>query len=108
MSFFKDQLERDARYVFLNPEEFGTLHIVNGREMIIVIDEDELQQRKSKATNPTDGVYNASLLFYALKAEFEKRPVTESSMRIDDRNFRVTDVQDDGVMYTITLKRAGS
>lgn len=108
MSFFQEQLERDARNVFLNPEEFGTQHIVNGREMIIVIDEDQLQHRKSSASNPTDGVYNAFLLFYALKSDFEKRPVTDSSIRIDDRNFRVSDVQEDEVMYTITLKRAGS
>ncbi|QOT12965.1 hypothetical protein JNUCC32_13465 [Paenibacillus sp. JNUCC32] len=108
MSFFQEQLERDARNVFLNPEEFGTPHIVNGREMIIVIDEDQLQHRKSSASNPTDGVYNASLLFYALKTDFEKRPITDSSIRIDDRNFKVADVQEDEVMYTITLKRVGS
>ncbi|WP_254664111.1 hypothetical protein [Paenibacillus sp. HGF5] len=101
-------MERDAQNVFLNPEEFGTRHIVNGREMIIVIDEDQLQHRKSSASNPTDGVYHASLLFYALKTDFEKRPVTDSSIRIDDRNFRVADVQEDEVMYTITLKRVGS
>lgn len=108
MSFFQEQLERDARNVFLNPEEFGTPHMVNGREMIIVIDEDELQHRKSSASNPTDGVYHASLLFYAFKADFEKRPVMDSLMKIDKRDYKVADVQEDEVMYTITLRRIGS
>ncbi len=108
MSFFQEQLERDAQNIFMNLEEFGQPHLVNGREMIIVIDEDQLQHRKSSASNPTDGVYNASLLIYALKSDFEKRPVTDSSMKIDDRNFKVADVQEDEVMYTITLRRAGS
>lgn len=108
MSFFQEQLERDARNVFLNPEEFGTPHIVNGREMIIVIDEDQLQHRKSNASNPTDGVYKASMLFYAFKSDFEKRPFIDSSMRIDDKDFKVVDVQEDEIMYTITLRRIGS
>lgn len=108
MSFFQEQLDRDAKNIFMNPAEFGVMHKVNGRDMVIVIDDDQLQYRKSSASNPTDGVYNASLLCYTLKSDFEKRPVIGSTMKIDSRDYKVADLQEDEVMYTITLRRIGS
>jgi len=35
---FKEQLAADVGAVFLNPAEFGETHIVNDKEMAIVID----------------------------------------------------------------------
>lgn len=108
MSFFKDQLERDARNILLNPNEFGGVHLIDDREIVIVIDDDQLQRRRSNNANPTDGVYNASLLFYALKMDFPKKPVIGQKMKVDARHYLVADVQEDEALYTITLKRNAS
>ena len=36
---FKEALQNDVKAVFLNPAEFGELHIVNGRKMLAVLDD---------------------------------------------------------------------
>lgn len=43
---FKELLKQDVSAVFLNPEEFGETHVVNGKEMVIVIDNYELSERQ--------------------------------------------------------------
>lgn len=108
MSLFKQQLAKDAKMVFMNPCEFGKMKLIDNREIAIIVDDDLLQERRAKANNPSDGVYNASFLFHALKQDFEKKPVIGKPMKIDARQFLVADVQEDDAMYTITLSRNSS
>ncbi len=112
----------DMKAVFMNPNEFGSWHEVsmlqapqgglpapeNGpHQVLLVVDDDELRDRKSSASNPTDGVYDASLLFYAQKADFlllfGKLPVLKSRLKVDGKSFTVSDVQEDDNMITVTL-----
>ena len=127
MRSFKDQIERDIKAVFLNEREFADWHEIafmsppkNGLpappeppvRMLVIVDDDELRDRKSSASNPTDGVYDADLLFYAQRADFllnfGRLPVLQSKIRFDERTYTVTDIQDDENMVTITLGRKGS
>ncbi|MGG4218803.1 hypothetical protein ABEW32_11285 [Paenibacillus jamilae] len=124
---FKDQIERDVKSVFLNEREFADWHEIafmsppkNGLpatpeqpvKMLVIIDDDELRDRKSSASNPTDGVYDADLLFYAQRADFflyfGRLPVLQSKIKFDGRIYTVVDLQDDGDMITVTLGRKGS
>lgn len=102
---FKDQLAADVEKVFFNLGEFGEEHRVDDKKMTIIIDDDLLQKRKSSASNPTDGVYGASFLFHAKKSDFEKKPVIDTRMKIDDHTFYVSDVQANDETYVITLRR---
>lgn len=104
---FKDFVATDMD-TFMNTEEFADTRKVNGKEMVIIIDDEELAKRKSSASNPTDGVYNAALLFYVRKSYFDSKPVPEQVMRFDKTVYRITDVQEDDVMYTILLERNAS
>lgn len=108
MSGFHEMVERDIDAVFFNLDEFAEKKMIDGKEMDIVIDEDELQRRKSNTSNPTDGVYNAQLLFYVKKSYFDSRPVPGQPMRVEKRIYRIADVQEDAVCYTITLERNAS
>lgn len=119
----RDQMQIDAQKVFFNPLEFGEIHEINllqkGADkgfpanytppaaLIIIIDDDELQDRKSSASNPTDGVYEASLLFHARKSDFilafNKIPVLQSQLKLDGKTYKVTDLQDDGIIIKVTL-----
>ncbi|MEK5378074.1 hypothetical protein [Paenibacillus sp. FSL P2-0173] len=124
---FKDQLEKDVKDVFLNEKEFANWHEIafmsppkNGLpatpeppvKMLVIVDDDELRDRKSSASNPTDGVYDADLLFYAQRADFflyfGRLPVLQSKIKFDGRIYTVADLQDDGDMITVTLGRKGS
>jgi hypothetical protein len=103
VSDFKAQIAADTA-TFLNLDEFADSHEIDGRIITVLVDEEELQTRKSSSSNPTDGIYDAVLLFYAKKADFPERPVIGKPMQFDDRTLKVADVQEDAVMYTITLK----
>ncbi|MGG1618228.1 hypothetical protein [Paenibacillus sp. NRS-1781] len=127
MRSFKEQLEKDVKDVFLNEKEFADWHEIafmsppkNGLpatpeppvKMLVIVDDDELRDRKSSASNPTDGVYDADLLFYAQRADFllyfGRLPVLQSKIKFDGRIYTVADLQDDGNMITVTLGRKGS
>lgn len=127
MRSFKGQLEKDVKSVFLNEKEFADWHEIafmsppkNGLpatpeppvKMLVIVDDDELRDRKSSASNPTDGVYDADLLFYAQRADFllnfSRLPALQSKIRFDGRIYTVADLQDDGNMITVTLGRKGS
>lgn len=101
----RDQMQLDAEMTFLNPLEFAEPHTIDGRELLITIDDDKLQERKSRSSNPTDGVYGATLLFYARAADFSTKPVPEMRMTIDGKIYTIADVQSDAAMITVTLRR---
>ena len=42
MGGFKDMIQEDIKNVFLNFEEFGETHEINGVEVLVIIDENEL------------------------------------------------------------------
>lgn len=105
MSTFKEQIEADVEGVFFNLDEFGEEHRIDDKTMTIIIDDDLLQKRKSSASNPTDGVYGASFLFHAKKSDFEKKPVIDARMKVDDQIYYVSDVQTNDETYVITLRR---
>ena len=47
-SAFKTLLQMD-RKIFLNPDEFGELHNVGGKEMLILIDDNEMIEREKRS-----------------------------------------------------------
>lgn len=57
MSAFKDMVARDLDAVFLNVDEFAELHMVEGKEIPVVMDDDRLttlkKGRSSDSWRPT-------------------------------------------------------
>ena len=47
MSGFKDMVADDIMAVFLNLDDFGDTYRVEGKDIIIVVDNDELKKRQS-------------------------------------------------------------
>ena len=45
---FKELLRQDVKTVFLNPAEFGEEHTVNGKTMLIIIDDNELDRKSTR------------------------------------------------------------
>ena len=54
---FKEQLAEDVGTVFLNPVEFGEMHIVNDKAMAIVIDGYTASEYQRGAGQYLDGLY---------------------------------------------------
>lgn len=101
---FKDQLAHDAMNVFMNTQEFAEVRTINGKPTEIIPDDFLLQERKSSASNPTDGVYNATFLFHVLKTDIDK-PVIGADLKMGALMYTIADVQEDDAMYTVTLRR---
>ncbi len=101
---FKDMVQRDIRNVFLNPEEFGESHIVDGEEMNIIIDENELVQREKKYKAMAEGLHTKQLLIYVSAGEFGEPPLIGRLLELDGEYYWVTDVADEGGIYSISLE----
>lgn len=100
---FKEQLAKDVGTVFLNPEEFGETHVVNGKEMVVAIDNYELSERQQRAGQPRDGIYKNQKLVYVGASDFGPLPAQGSLFTLDKRDYLVADaVSEDGV-YLITI-----
>lgn len=102
---FKEMLKEDARNVFMNPKEFGSLHMVDGREMVIQVDDSEVTERYKKQLERTDAIYKRQFLFYVLKEDFGPLPAVGRAIRIDGNEYRITDVSSEGDIYSITVGR---
>ena len=74
---FKEAIQDDIKGVFLNFEEFGEYHELNGQKTLIVIDENELTERekREKKVNGVDGeLHNRQFLFYVAAEDFGPLP----------------------------------
>lgn len=99
MSSFKEILKRDNATIF-NEEEYSSTHNIDGKDLIITIDRDELKERKAKYA---EGTYLGELLFYVNKEDLDYEPVINQRMRFDSELKFITDFQEDMGVYTIIL-----
>ncbi len=101
---FKEALQRDIKSVFLNFDEFGEYHKINGESVLIIIDENELTEREKRVRNNEKGLYMRQLLFYVSAEDFGQLPSPDKVLTLDDKKYRITDAQDEGGIYSISLE----
>lgn len=102
---FKEMVKKDCKDVFLNPKEFGGLHTVDGRPMVIQIDEPEIRERSKKQLENAEGIYKRLLLFYVAQEDFGPLPAIGRQIKIDNGSYRVVDANSEGGIYSITVGR---
>ena len=101
MKTLKSIIESDSD-LFINVNEFGEAHQVNGEVKNILIDKEQLKERSSKNHNP-DGLYTSDVLFYAKKSDFQAKPVIGENLELDEEWFVVNDVGEESGLYVIEL-----
>ena len=102
---FKDLLQQDVGRVFLNLEEFGERHRVNGRPMTILLDDMENVEREKKQKSSMDGLHTRQVLFYVSAAEFGgPLPAQDTYLNLDGGTYRTVDATDECGVYAITLE----
>ncbi len=104
---FKEQIQEDMEKVFFNEEEFAELHSINGREILVVEDSDELAALYIGRDVHTEQLFRDSILFHVRKGDLGMEPVTGMYLEYDGRCLLVTDVKEDEGMYTIILEVNG-
>ena len=101
---FKELMRQDVKKVFLNPEEFGEEHIVNGKRMLIMIDDNELTEREKRIQSHMDGIYKKQTLVYVNAMDFGPLPGVGKPVTIDGATFIVTDSLNEGGVYSLHLE----
>lgn len=90
---FKDQLLQDIREVFLNPDEFGESHVINGVPLFCIVDES-----MDGLTGPrADGFANSSMIgldeqtrvIHLEDSALSPRPVPGQTLDIDGESWTV-------------------
>lgn len=107
---FKEIAYNDIRNVFINPEEFGELHELNGKRMMVIVDTNEVEARGKKQFEHSriDGVYENNMLIYVSRKDFGRQPGHGIGITFDGKTYRVNDCRDEGGVYSIILGAFGS
>lgn len=103
---FKEQVEADVVDVFLNTEEFARDHIVNGKKITCMVDDNEMLDRQKGKDNKDyrDGTYVKQVMLYVGAVFFGAKPGIGRALKLDGRNYMVKEVVDEGGVYAITLE----
>ena len=98
---FKDMVAADNVATFLNEEFFGEAYRVEGKTILIVIDNDELKERQG---GQDLAVAESATLFYASVADLPPRKAPGSSLNINGRECIIDDWKEDMGIATIALR----
>ena len=101
---FKALLRQDVKSAFLNPAEFGEEHIVNGKPMMIMIDDNELTEREKRMKSHMDGIYKKQTLVYVSALDFGPLPGVGKLVKIDGITFIVADSLNERGVYSLHLE----
>lgn len=109
---FKDVLKEDVYNVFINLDEFGEEHIINGKMAIVVIDDDLSDDTVNinlagEATRGNSGLYNNQKILYISTEDLPGKPKVNSYMEIDGKRHIVTASSIQSGLYKITLEAVG-
>ena len=84
----KDRILEDINSVFLNLEDFGETHTVDGKSIVCVFDDDAL---KIRSGSNELSVSESTLLLFAKESDLGKRKVVGEDIMIDGRIYIVDD-----------------
>lgn len=101
MPVLKDFIETDMK-VFFNLDEFAVTHVIDGRQLDIVIDNDQLKELNKKEY---DGISIGEILYYVKAIDYGKRPEQGTLQIFDGRQMYVLDSKEDNGIYEIILQQ---
>lgn len=99
---FKDMVANDNLAVFMDILTFGELYRVEGREIPIVLDNDELKERQG---GQDLAVAESSVLFYARTDDLPPRRPPGENLNINGRECMIDDWQEDMGIATVVLRQ---
>lgn len=108
MMSFKELVEQDNRTVFMNLDEFADIHVINGKEIPCIIDNNEMIDREKryqyKRSLYADGVYLKEVLLYVKAEDFGPLPAVGRALTLDKKSYIISDAIDEGGIYSISLE----
>lgn len=104
MATFKDFAAADVDNVFFNLTEFADKHLVDGVEIVAMVDDMEHIEREKRMKSNMDGVFVRQILLYVKASDFGGLPSYGRIITLDGKTYRVMDSTDEDGVYTITLE----
>lgn len=101
----KDEIAEDIYNVFLNEDDFGEEHTVDGNTIKCMFDDDKLTERQG--SNEL-AVSDSSLLLFAKSVDLPPRKVSGERLTIDGKNYVVDDWKENLGMSEIVLHHGES
>ncbi len=83
---FQEMLENDIHNVFLNIEELGSLHSIEGKEITCIFDDEALRERQAGAEL---GVSESSVLIFACTKDLPCRKGVGQHLLVDHQEYLV-------------------
>lgn len=109
MRSFKEIIRNDIKNVFFNFNEFGETHLINGQEVLIIIDENELTEREKRIRNKNNiDLHKRQLLFYIEAENFGPLPSPGRTLELDGKKYQITDAANEDGVYSINLEAVRS
>lgn len=102
MSGFKAMVDRDRSAVFLDMDTFGQNAVVEGREIAIVLDDDELKELQG---GQDLAVAESSTLFYARVEDLPPRRPAGQSLTVNGRECLIDKWTEEMGMATVILRQ---
>lgn len=113
---FKDFAAQDIDTVFFNGDEHAETHNVDGKSMLVVLEEDDTNRHKShwewgRKGSMDDGLYKAGMILYVKTEDYGPKPKVGKELVLDadtdfKRTFRILQCEEDSGVYRMTLERA--
>ena len=101
---FKQIIHRDIKQTFLNLDEFGEEHEVNGRTVVVIFDDIENVEREKKMQSHMDGLYTRQKFLFIAAEDFGRLPGQGQLVTVDGKRYVVVDATDESGMYGITME----
>jgi hypothetical protein len=102
----KDIIQQDIG-VFLNPDEFGEPHNINGTIYTVVVDDDAAERRPRQPIdlyNAANGVYVGRITIYMRAADLNYRPVIGQRWTVDDEPYYIRDFRESAGILWVELE----
>jgi len=105
---FKEQIAADTKNVFMNELEFSEEHIIDGKEMLCIVDNNELMARRGKdkyrAKFYVDKVGIKDILIYVRAEDFGVLPAIGRTLMFDGKPYVICDAVNECGIYSINLE----
>ena len=97
----KDEITNDIDNVFLNLGDFAEIHLVDGKEILCVLDDESLKTRQGSAEI---GIDESTLLLFAKVVDLPKK-TKGGFLNIDHKQYMIDDWKVNFGMAEIVLHR---
>lgn len=100
---FRDQVAADIENVFLNPEEFGEIHNLDGVELLMVMSTSKTRPKSGVSSRNYDGIFGDFATVNIRKEDFPRIPKQGENIRLDGKRYTVEECRDNMGMLHMVL-----